>query len=350
MRVTRYEGNPIIRTQDVKPTNDELEVIGVFNPGAVQSGDEVILLLRVAEMARQNESHVVAVPVVDPESEEIKVLHFPKESPDINLSDPRSVVYKGRTYLSCLSHLRVARSKGGIHFQVDDKPTFPPQGRYETYGVEDPRITALPDGRFVISYTAVSGFGICVGLAETRDFKEFHRIGIVLPPDNKNVAVFPEKVNGSYIMMHRPSASHIGSSEIWLAFSNDLKHWGEHSHLLGIRPGSWDSARIGAGAPPVRTPEGWLAIYHGAKEQDNTYYLGAVLLDLDEPTKVLARSREPIMSPQAPYEQTGFFSNVVFACGVVPTSDGKLRIYYGAADEVTAVAEITIDEVMDSLV
>ncbi|MBE3573997.1 MAG: glycoside hydrolase family 130 protein [Firmicutes bacterium] len=349
MEPVRYPGNPIIRPEDVPPSADGLEVVGAFNAGAVQVGEETFLLLRVAEAARCTDPDTVPIVTADPDRGEIRVVSIPKNSPGLDLSDPRQVIYGGHRYLSSLSHLRLARSRDGYHFQVDARPTIVPRSRYETYGIEDPRITYLAEeDRYLITYTAVSNLGIAVGLMETRDFVDFRRLGIIFTPDNKDVAVFPGTVQGHYAVLHRPSSSHLGSPDIWIAFSDNLQYWGNNHHLLGRRPGMWDGIRVGAGAPPLLTPEGWLEIYHGANE-DNSYFLGAVLLDRQDPTRVLARSQDPVMSPIMGYERTGFFNNTVFTCGVVPGPGEQLRIYYGAADKVTAVADTTLGAVMDSL-
>ena len=171
--------------------------------------------------------------------------------------------------------------------------------------------------------------------------------GMIFPPHNKDCAIFSEIIGGRYFALHRPSSPEIGGNYIWLAESPDLKHWGAHRCLARTRPGMWDSARVGAGAAPIRTPEGWLEIYHGADRQPR-YCLGALLLDLEQPWKVLARSDQPIMEPLAEYEQTGFFGNVVFTNGHVVDGD-KLTVYYGASDSVICGAHFSIREILASL-
>ncbi|MBE3575866.1 MAG: glycoside hydrolase family 130 protein [Firmicutes bacterium] len=354
MEPVRFSGNPIVRPQDVAPSAPGLEVIGAFNAGAVQFGEETVLLLRVAETAKIIDPEYVPIVTADPAEGAVRVIQVPRDSPDLDMTDPRQIIYRGRRYLSTVSHLRLARSRDGRHFTIDRHATVAPRTPYEIYGIEDPRITPLGEEggeggrRFLVTYTAVSDRGVCVGLLETRDFVEFRRLGIIFTPDNKDVVIFPSAIDGRYVVLHRPSGSYLGSQDIWLAYSDNLLYWGDHRHLVPRRPGMWDGARVGAGAVPFKTPEGWLEIYHGADSQ-NHYYLGAVLLDLHDPSKVLARSRDPLMSPLETYEQTGFFKNTVFTCGVVPQADGGLRIYYGAADQVTAVADTTLDAVMDSL-
>ncbi|RPI91409.1 MAG: glycosidase, partial [Chloroflexi bacterium] len=165
--------------------------------------------------------------------------------------------------------------------------------------------------------------------------------------DNKDVEIFPEKINGRYYALHRPSTSALGRPEIWLAESPDLLCWGNHRRLVGQRDNAWENGRIGGSAVPYRTEQGWLVIYHGASRQ-NRYALGALLLAANEPWKVLGRSSTPLLEPEAAYEVTGFFGNVVFSCGAL-FEDGKARIYYGAADTCMAYAEISIEEILHSL-
>ncbi|MBO2518366.1 MULTISPECIES: glycoside hydrolase family 130 protein [Limnochorda] len=344
--VRRDPARPIITPEQIPPSRPDVEVIGAFNPGAVRVGSEIVLLIRVAERPLCPDPEWVAFPAVRPGARGVEVLRVRRDNPDLNLADPRFVFYRGQMYLTSISHLRVARSSDGVHFQVDPEPTLLPEGPYEWYGLEDPRITPL-EGRYVIAYTSVSHLGVTVSLVETEDFRRFERLGVIFPPSNKDVALFPERVGGRYVALHRPSDLTLGQPEMWLAFSPDLRHWGEHHHVLAVRPGRWDGVRLGASGVPFRTPAGWLSIYHGS---DGTRYgLGGLLLDGEAPYVVRGRSEEPILLPEAPYETEGFFPNTVFTCGTVPEEDGTLRIYYGAADESIAVAVTTVDEVLASL-
>lgn len=181
----------------------------------------------------------------------------------------------------------------------------------------------------------------------TRDWKTFSDQCMIIPPHNKDCALFDEKINGLYYALHRPSSVDLGGNYIWLAQSPDGVHWGKHRCLIRTRPGYWDSKRVGAGASPIKTTEGWLEIYHGANEK-HQYGLGAMLLDLNDPSIVLARSDDPIMIPEAPYELTGFFGQVVFTNGHIVRGD-ELTIYYGAADEVVCAARFSIGEILSSL-
>jgi predicted GH43/DUF377 family glycosyl hydrolase len=206
---------------------------------------------------------------------------------------------------------------------------------------------SLLDGVYYLTYTAVSPNGVAVGLRSTTDWKTFHEHGLILPPHNKDCTLFEDAIGGRYFALHRPSSPEIGGNYIWLAQSPDLLHWGKHVCLARTRPGMWDSARIGAGAAPIRTPDGWLEIYHGANAQ-NRYCLGALLLNLEEPWKVIARSADPIMQPLADYEQTGFFGNVVFTNGHLVDGD-TLTVHYGASDSVICAATFSLIEILSTL-
>jgi predicted GH43/DUF377 family glycosyl hydrolase len=222
---------------------------------------------------------------------------------------------------------------------------------YETFGLEDPRITEI-DGTYWINYSAVSPRGISTALASTQDFRTFTRHGVIFSPNNRNVTIFPEKIGGRYAALHRPMASEPGENAIWSAFSDDLIDWGSHRYVAGARAGSWDDMKIGGGAVPFRvrsnSHEGWLAIYHGVTLSPQTYSLGALLLDADDPSKVLGRSKDPILKPEAEYERHGFLDGVVFTCGLLVDED-RVRIYYGAADGVTAVADLSVENILAGL-
>jgi predicted GH43/DUF377 family glycosyl hydrolase len=345
----RFETNPLLRPRDVKPSMEGLVVECLLNPGAFQFQGKTGLLLRVAERPEQSEDEVSAL-TIDPTTESgLQILKCKKDDPELDYgSDPRGFGYKGKWYLTTLSHLRLAWSEDGVHFTVDEKPTLLGDGELETFGIEDCRVLQL-EGRYYLTYTAVSENGYGVGMISTEDWQTFKRHGMILPPPNKDCALFPEKINGYYYAMHRPTLGNegLGGNYIWISKSPDLVHWGEHTCVLKSRPGMWDSVRVGAGAAPTRTDEGWLEIYHGADEQ-NRYCLGAVLFDLNDPTKVLARSTKPLMEPIAPYERTGFFGNVVFANGVIEHGD-TLTVYYGASDEVVCGATFSIREILNSL-
>ncbi len=346
MTVVRASENPIIKPEDIKPSQDGFEVIGVFNTAATRRGDEVILLLRVAERPCNDDPSVVLTAAFDIDHNRIMTRAFSRSDPESDFSDPRLIVRPEGTYLTSISHLRIARSQDGIHFEIEESPAIGPSNGYESLGVEDPRITLI-DEIYYITYVAVSPLGVTTALASTQDFKSFKRHGVIFAPENKDVVLFPEKISGKYFAIHRPHSPLFTRNDMWIAESPDLHCWGHHRQLLGLREGMWDDTRIGAGAPPFRIDEGWLEIYHGA-DHDNHYCLGAVLLDVDQPWKVLARSDCPVFEPEAPYERNGFFGQVVFSCGLL-FEDQTLKVYYGAADTVTCYAELPLADVLAAL-
>ena len=203
------------------------------------------------------------------------------------------------------------------------------------------------ESTYYIDYVGVSPLGVTTCLASTRDFQSFQRHGVIFHPDNKDVVLFPAPIGDKYYALHRPHSSLFLRNDIWIAESPDLICWGNHRYLMGTRDGMWDETRIGAGAVPFRTDKGWLELYHGA-DRNSRYCLGAVLLDSEQPWKILARSESPLFEPQADYEQAGFFGNVVFSCGLL-FEDETLKVYYGAADTSICYAEIPLADVYQNL-
>jgi predicted GH43/DUF377 family glycosyl hydrolase len=317
----------------------------LLNPGVFKFNNKIGLLIRVAERPEQSAGEV-SFPVYN-KNGQIEIVRFDKNDPNLDFTDPRIISYKGTDYLTTLSHLRLVWSDDGIKFYESDQ--FGPiygKDTLESYGIEDCRVTEI-DGLFNLTYTMVSHVGVGVGLIQTRDWKNFDRKGMIFPPHNKDCAIFNEKINGRYYALHRPSSPSLGGNYIWIAESPDLLHWGNHRCIATTRGSMWDSARIGAGAAPIKTPKGWLEIYHGANNE-NYYCLGALLLDLKDPSRVIARSELPIMIPSAEYEKTGFFGKVVFTNGHIVEGD-TIHMYYGASDEVICGAELSINEILDSL-
>ena len=341
----RFLQNPLLRPSDLLPSRLDWRVECLLNPGVFQFENRIWLVVRVAERPPQRPGWV-SFPVLS-ESGEAQVLEFELNDPRLDLSDPRVLRYDGAHYLTTLSHFRLLASEDGVSFsEVAGYPALHGSGPFETFGIEDCRVTELM-GAFHLTYTAVSPNGVAVGMRSTSDWRTFRHHELILPPHNKDCAIFEETIGGRYYALHRPSSPEIGGNYIWLAESPDLQHWGAHRCVAQSRPGHWDSARVGAGAAPLRTPDGWLAIYHGADET-NRYCLGALLLDLEQPWKVLARSRDPIMEPTAEYEQTGFFGNVVFTNGHVLRGD-QLTLYYGASDSVICGARLSVSEILTTL-
>jgi predicted GH43/DUF377 family glycosyl hydrolase len=299
----RYEANPILTHR-----NWPYPINAVFNPGAAMVNGQHLLLARV--------------------------------------EDRRG-----------FSHLCAARSPNGLtDWKIDPLPTFLPQPEEypeETWGIEDPRITWLEDlGLWAVTYTAYSEAGPLVSLATTKDFANFQRLGPIMPPENKDAAIFPVKFKGRYAMLHRPVPSIEGSGKhIWISFSPDLKHWGDHQVLIAATTGArWDANKIGLSTPPLETSEGWLILYHGVKEtvSGSIYRLGLALLDREDPSRALKRTDQWIFGPEESYERNGDVGNVVFPCGWILKGD-ELRVYYGGADSCVAIALARLSDVLSFL-
>ena len=345
MLANRFTENPLLRPSDVPPSRPGLEVACLLNPGAFEYQGKIWLLIRVAERPAQKDGSI-SFPVLKGASG-IDIIEIPLNDPELDASDPRVINYKGADYLTTLSHLRLFSSEDGIHFtEPAGYPALHGEGTLQSFGVEDCRVGVIND-TYYLTFTAVSDSGVGVGMRTTEDWKKFTSHGMILPPHNKDCAIFEEKINGKYYALHRPSSVDIGGNYIWIGQSPDGIHWGHHQCLIKTRKGYWDSARVGAGAAPIKTELGWLEIYHGA-DDNHRYALGALLLDLNDPSIILARSEKPIMVPTAPYELTGFFGHVVFTNGHIVKGD-DLTIYYGAADEVVCAARFSIRDILSSL-
>lgn len=336
---------------DLKPLNRGFEVIGVFNPGAVRIGNETVLLARVAERPLPVQPGFVGLPRVEQGGK--VTIDWEPES-ELDLSDPRVVRSRsdGLVRLTSFSHLRVFRREVNGSGTWAAGSFLVPESPDEEYGLEDPRITTI-DGLHWITYVTVSRHGAATALASTTDFVNFERHGVIFPPENKDVVLFPRKIGDQYIALHRPTAkTDFCRPEIWLARSPDLHHWGNHEPLLSGVSG-WEASRIGAGAPPIEFEEGWLVIYHGCGSSGRpgdigTYCGGALLLDRDDPTHVLRRSREPILRPLAGFERSGFVPNVVFPTALIDRG-AALQMFYGSADSCVGIWEISRRDLLAKL-
>ena len=278
--------------------------------------------------------------------------------------NPGAAVVDGETVLLCrvedrrgISHLTVARSADGITgWRVDAEPLVrdDPDDFSSRWGVEDARITRVDDlDAWVFTYTAYGPEGPCVALALTPDFRTVEPIGAILPPEDKNATLLPRRIDGKFVLLHRPVARLTGSPGVWLSRSTDLRSWTAPEPVFSARGGPWwDSVRIGMGPPPVETQHGWLGIYHGVKQVANglVYRVGLVLLDLDNPARVLRRTDGWVFGPDGPYELVGDAPNVVFPTGLIhDPASGELRLYYGAADTTICLATAPLPKVLDAV-
>lgn len=277
--------------------------------------------------------------------------------------NPAATLVDGQTVLVCRvedfeghSHLSVARSDNGLSgWAIDPEPLIHPSHDHpaEVWGVEDPRVTRVDElGCWVLAYTAYGPTGPAVALATTEDFRTVERIGVVCPPEDKNAAVLPRRIGEHFVLFHRPRTVLGNHADIWMSRSTDLRGWLSPEPVFQARAGMWDSTRIGLGPPPIETPQGWLVAYHGVRDTvaGQLYRVGLALLDLEDPRQVLHRAAEWVLGPIAPYELQGDVPGVVFPCGwVLDEETDRLRLYYGGADSVIAMAESSLAEVMDVL-
>jgi len=288
MKLRRYEGNPILKP---KPEN-EWESKNVFNPAVIYDHGLFHLLYR-------------AMGVDD------------------------------------ISRIGYAVSIDGFNFFRFDKPVIVPKLIQEPRGCEDPRLVKLEDV-FFMTYTAYSERGVRIGLGSTNNFMQWERYEIEWEEiNNKDAVLFPEKIGGKYVLLHRPMLGELMG--IWIAYSDNLIEW------YGLREimapvGGWEGKKIGAGAPPIKTEKGWLLIYHGVDE-GGVYRLGAAMFSINDPSKLLCRYPEPILEPEMYYEIRGEIPHVVFACGACEALN-RYYIYYGGADKVVCVATVDKEELL----
>jgi predicted GH43/DUF377 family glycosyl hydrolase len=274
------------------------------------------------------------------------------------LIDRRIVRLKqsGHIRLTFISWLLPAFSRDGMSIERFGERPMLPQTAYETFGVEDARLTKL-DGRYYFTYVAVSRHGIVTALASTIDFQSFERHGIIFCPENKDVLLFPEKIGGDYAALHRPNPNaHFSSPEIWLARSKDLIHWGRLERLLGGEA-EWATVKVGGGTVPIRTDRGWLSLYHGhiapsvAERQAGgigRYVAAAMLQDLNDPSRIVGHSPEPIMHAEAEFEKAGYLPNIVFPTAML-RQGAEVDVYYGAADTVTGVVRYNLHDLLATI-
>jgi predicted GH43/DUF377 family glycosyl hydrolase len=295
--IKRYEKNPILTKDDVP-----YEVVTVHNSAAIKHHDRYILLFR---------SHLM----------------------------------NGRSIIG------FAESSDGFSFNVYPKPFLTPAKtgifeEYEEYGVEDIRISQI-ENEYLLTYSAYSRHGVRIALARTKDFNHIDRIALITQTDMRNVVLFPEKISNKYVRLDRPH-SKISPWSIWISYSPDLIHWGDSKVIMKPVQYHWDEMKIGPGATPVKTSEGWLHIYHGVfKTMSGTIYrLGVALHDLNDPSIIRGVSDQWILQPEDPWEVSGYVPNVVFTCGAIPEDDGTVKIYWGGADQVMCVGTAKIDDLI----
>jgi predicted GH43/DUF377 family glycosyl hydrolase len=299
----RYEGNPILTGKDFPP---EADIKNVFNSGIAKYNGIYMMVCRVENSA-------------------------------------------------LFDRFWIAESPDGYHFKPRPKPVDMPYDdpefkEYASSMIYDPRVTKIGDAYYIV-HAAHSGHTCRLSLVKTKDFKEFQWMGFISETDNRNGVLFPEKINGLYARLDRPNTG-ADTGDIWVSYSPDLIFWGKSECVFrnwqGIR---WAWAKIGPGAVPIKTPEGWLTIFHGVRWQGKAhfvYQLGVCLLDLEDPSKVKAIAEDAILIPEEQYELVGQTPSVVFTCGAVAEDNGEVKIYYGGADTVQCLATTSLTRLLDA--
>lgn len=347
----------LLKPEDFKPSFNDWEIKGVLNPAAIRLPNKKIMLyVRTAESAMQRDSTTVC-PIMSSEKEySFNYQHIHEK--DIVRRGRWGEMYlkDGLCRLPTISHFKkvILSSDGFKVEEIEQKPVFTGIPGDGDYGVEDSRIVKLDD-KYAMTYVSVSANeGVSTSLALSKDLENWKRQGIIFREQNKDVVIFPEKINEFYIALHRPEGFfEFSKPSIWISYSKDLIYWGRERSILRPRIG-WESDRTGAGAPPIKTKKGWLLIYHGAvrEGENNIYCAGAALFDLKNPERILARTpkNKPLIKPSEKFEKKGFIDNVVFPTGaVLDLKEKDLLIYAGGADRFVSVRKLSIKDILNSL-
>lgn len=353
----------LVRPQQVFASSPKFRMRGVFNPAACRMADgNILLLARIGETPYHGERYFLSPKMMGTNTFSYRMEKILRQKGQV--SSEAFTTREGLIRLPTLSHLRriVLSPSGEKVLSISDKPDFFGISGEGEFGVEDPRITYLKEeGAYVMTYVSVSEHaGVSSNLATSKDLKRWNRVGIVFCQQNKDVVLFPRKINGEYVALHRPEGTmNFNRPSIWISYSKDLTYWGRDRPLLCPRFGSWEELRIGAGTPPLEIKEGFLEIYHGVSFVDpknpdagKHYCAGAILFDKQDPQTILARSpkTDPLIVPSLPEEKVGFVDNVVFPTGLVPTENGKeLLIFAGAGDSALSVRRLGIKAILNQL-
>jgi beta-1,2-mannobiose phosphorylase / 1,2-beta-oligomannan phosphorylase len=350
----------LLQPKDFKPTLSHWKIDGVLNPAAIRlPNNKIMLYVRLAEMSTAKSGNKMVCPIITSEKK-FKTTNEKIHKHEIRSKDgPVMFLKSGICRLSTISHFRkVILSEDGFNVEsISTSPDFTGSHSEAEYGVEDPRIVNI-NGKYYMTYVGVSKHnGVSSYLAESKDLKKWDKLGIIFREQNKDAVLFPEKIDGEYVAFNRPEAFYeFHRPSIWISYSPDLKYWGRDTNVILPRSKSWDSERVGAGPPPIKTDKGWLLIYHGVGEKEGNivYSVGAALLDLKHPKRIIARTpkKESLISPKEEYENELYENKkVIFPTGIVPDLDKKnLLIYYGAGDRKIGVKKISLDYILNSLV
>tara|TARA_Y100000310_G_scaffold344045_1_gene454767 strand:- start:2680 stop:3750 length:1071 start_codon:yes stop_codon:yes gene_type:complete len=350
------ESKLLLEPGDFTPSHRGWQITGVLNPGAVRMADgKICLYVRVAESAGSSKTNVCPQ-IVHKGGKQMTYEKFHKNQ--VAAKEDRYVVLQsGDCRLTNISHFRrVILEKNGFDLhKIEDKVAFMGQPNDGDYGVEDPRIVCIK-GEYYMTYVGVSSKnGVSTYLTRSKDLKKWEDRQLIFREMNKDAALFPAKIKGKYVAFHRPEPNFSTyRPSIWIAYSPDLIYWGREKAFIRPRKDSWESERVGAGAPPLRTKKGWLVIYHGVEsvKGKNGYSVGALLLDLKNPEKIIARTskKKPLLVPQGDHEKKGFVDNVIFPTGAVFTEDKKsILLYSGAADKYVTVRRVPLEMIWRNL-
>jgi len=298
--VERYANNPILRGSDFPARSG---IVRVFNSGVIKRQGQYLMACRVEDRALRN-------------------------------------------------HIWIADSEDGYRFVPRPHAVALPEqdpefAEYTAGMIYDPRITEL-EGSFYLVHAAHSGHGCRLSLLRTHDFDQFEWLGFISETDNRNGVLFPRKIGGLYARLDRPNSDG-NFGDIWISYSPDLVYWGRARCVLRNQAVRWAWTKIGPGAVPIETPQGWLVIFHGVRTQCRAHYvyqLGVCLLDLDDPSRVVARAEQAILEPETSYELVGQTPSVVFSSGAVVEDNGEVKIYYGGADTVQCVATTSLSRLI----
>ncbi len=348
----------LLKRYDFKPSFKGWDVKGVLNPAAIRlPNKKIALFVRIAESKDGKEKGLKSCPVISSEADYKKHYGRISRGEAFKMGGNVVKVKDGVCKLSTISHFRkVIISEDGFKVEkIFQRPAYTGRKDSSAYGVEDPRIVKIGN-KYIMTYVSIADReGVCTSLATSKDLIKWERHGIIFREQNKDAFLFPEKIGGEYVALNRPEGFfEFSKPSIWISHSKDLIYWGKEKSIMQPRENSWEENRLGGGAPPIKTKKGWLIIYHGVRNiKDNgVYSAGAALLDLKDPSKIIARSpkNNPLFKPTKKYEKEGFISNVVFPTGAVPTLDGKhLLIYSGGGDKVVSVRKISFKDIFKNM-
>ena len=326
MKFERCRENPVL-----KPNGNAWEDLCVLNPGVIieKATGKIKMLYRAAG---NDFEHLIRLGIAESDDG----IHFRR------LSDkPAMDVCRDDADGGCLEDPRIVEIDGVYYITYAGRPFAP--GRY--WVEEDFKKIKAEREKWPDSAPWLLRNETVTYLACTKDFKSYKRLGRITDSryDDRDVVLFPEKINGKFVMLSRPKRDDEAPS-VWISYGDDMLEWGEPKKLFAGKE-SWEGDRIGAGCPPIKTEDGWLLIYHGVSEEDHYYRVGMIMLDLENPSKIIARTKDFVFEPEEDYETDGIWTGCVFPTGIIE-KDGKYFIYYGCADKYVSLATVDKKELL----